>query len=62
MLMTEKGMIVRSPIKILSDRPLDPGRHHEVDAGDKVASVAKIVPEDEKRQLLSATHWRRPNR
>ena len=48
-LMTEKGMIVRSPIKDIrsTGRSTQGVRLMRLDAGDKVASVAKIVPEDE---------------
>lgn len=49
MLMTEKGMIVRSPIKDIrtTGRSTQGVRLIRLDAGDAVASVAKIVPEDE---------------
>ena len=49
MLMTVKGMIVRSPIKDIrtTGRSTQGVRLMRVEAGDKVASAAKIVPEDE---------------
>jgi DNA gyrase subunit A len=49
MLITEKGMIVRSPIKDIrtTGRSTQGVRLMRLDAGDRVASVAKIVPEDE---------------
>lgn len=49
MLMTEKGMIVRSPIKDIraTGRSTQGVRLMRLEAGDKVASIAKIVPEDE---------------
>ena len=49
MLMTEKGMIVRSPIKDIraTGRSTQGVRLIRIESGDAVASVAKIVPEDE---------------
>jgi DNA gyrase subunit A len=49
MLITEKGMIVRSPIKDIrsTGRSTQGVRLMKLDKGDKIASVAKIVPEDE---------------
>ncbi len=49
MLMTEKGMIVRSPIKDIraTGRSTQGVRLMKLDSGDKLASIAKIVPEDE---------------
>ena len=49
MLMTEKGMIVRSPIKDIrtTGRSTQGVRLMKLDAHDKIASVAKIVPEDD---------------
>jgi len=49
MLMTEKGMVVRSPIKDIrtTGRSTQGVRLMRLEAGDKVASIAKIVPEDE---------------
>jgi DNA gyrase subunit A len=49
MLMTEKGMVVRSPIKDIrtTGRSTQGVRLMKLEAGDKVASIAKIVPEDE---------------
>ncbi len=49
MLMSEKGMIVRSPIKDIrtTGRSTQGVRLIKLDSGDKVASLAKIVPEDE---------------
>jgi DNA gyrase subunit A len=54
MLMTEKGMIVRCPIKDIrtTGRSTQGVRLMRLDAaGDKVASVAKIVPEDESEKI-----------
>ena len=50
MLITEKGMIVRSPVKDIrtTGRSTQGVRLMRLDQGDKVASVAKIIPEDEK--------------
>ncbi|MFA6320251.1 MAG: DNA gyrase subunit A [Candidatus Omnitrophota bacterium] len=52
-LMTEKGMIVRCPIKDIrsTGRSTQGVRLMRLDAGDKVASVAKIVPEDESEKI-----------
>ena len=49
MLITVKGMIVRCPIKDIrtTGRSTQGVRLMRLEAGDKVASVAKIVPEDE---------------
>jgi DNA gyrase subunit A len=49
MLMTEKGMVVRSPIKDIrtTGRSTQGVRLMKLEASDKVASIAKIVPEDE---------------
>ncbi len=49
MLITEKGMIVRSPVKDVraTGRSTQGVRLMRLEAGDKVASVAKIVPEEE---------------
>jgi len=49
MLITEKGMIVRSPVKDIrtTGRSTQGVRLMRLDQGDKVASVAKIIPEDE---------------
>ncbi|MDD5422689.1 MAG: DNA gyrase subunit A [Candidatus Omnitrophica bacterium] len=49
MLITEKGMIVRSPIKDIrsTGRSTQGVRLMKIEAGDKLSSVAKIVPEDE---------------
>ena len=49
MLITEKGMIVRSPIKDIraTGRSTQGVRLMKLDAGDKISSIAKIVPEDE---------------
>ncbi len=48
MLITEKGMIVRSPIKDIrtTGRSTQGVRLMRLDSGDKVASAAKIVPEE----------------
>ena len=53
MLITEKGMIVRSPIKDIREtgRSTQGVRLMRVNPGDKVASVAKIVPEDEDERV-----------
>ncbi len=58
MLMTEKGMIVRCPIKDIrtTGRSTQGVRLMKLDAGDNVASVAKIVPEDEDEKVeIAAT-------
>jgi DNA gyrase subunit A len=49
MLITEKGMIVRSPIKDIrsTGRSTQGVRLMKLDGNDKVSSIAKIVPEDE---------------
>ncbi|OGW85016.1 MAG: DNA gyrase subunit A [Omnitrophica bacterium RIFCSPLOWO2_01_FULL_45_10] len=49
MLITEKGMIVRSPVKDIrsTGRSTQGVRLMRVESGDKIASVAKIVPEEE---------------
>ncbi|MCX5686415.1 MAG: DNA gyrase subunit A, partial [Candidatus Omnitrophica bacterium] len=56
MLMTEKGMIVRSPIKDIrsTGRSTQGVRLMKLDSGDKVASLAKIVPEDEDENAETA--------
>ena len=53
MLMTEKGMIVRSPIKDIraTGRSTQGVRLIRLEAGDKLASIAKIVPEDEDERV-----------
>lgn len=52
MLMTEKGMIVRSPVKDIrtTGRSTQGVRLMKLDKDDKIASVAKIVPEDEEAE------------
>ena len=52
-LMTAKGMIVRCPIKDIrtTGRSTQGVRLMRLDAGDKVVSVAKIVPEDENEKI-----------
>ncbi|MFA6078205.1 MAG: DNA gyrase C-terminal beta-propeller domain-containing protein, partial [Candidatus Omnitrophota bacterium] len=49
MLITEKGMIVRSPVKDVraTGRSTQGVRLMRVDSGDKIASIAKIVTEEE---------------
>jgi len=49
MLITEQGMIVRSPVKDIraTGRSTQGVRLMKLDKGDKIASVAKIIPEDE---------------
>ncbi len=49
MLITEKGMIVRSPVKDVraTGRSTQGVRLMKVDQGDRIASIAKIVPEEE---------------
>jgi len=49
MLMTNKGMIVRSPVKEIrtTGRSTQGVRLMKLDSGDKVASVANIIPEEE---------------
>jgi len=56
MLMTEKGMVVRSPVKDIrsTGRSTQGVRLMRLDAGDKVAVVAKIVPEDESEKVEAA--------
>jgi DNA gyrase subunit A len=56
MLMTEKGMVVRSPIKDIrsTGRSTQGVRLMKLEAGDKVASLAKIVPEDEDEKAEAA--------
>lgn len=56
MLITEKGMIVRSPIKDIrvTGRSTQGVRLMRLEAGDKIASVAKIVPEDESEKVEDA--------
>jgi len=53
MLMTEKGMVVRSPIKDIrsTGRSTQGVRLIKLEANDKVASLAKIVPEDEDEKV-----------
>ncbi len=48
-LMTEKGMVVRSPVKDIraTGRSTQGVRLMRLEQGDKVASLAKIAPEDE---------------
>ncbi len=55
MLMTEKGMIVRSPVKDIrsTGRSTQGVRLMRLETGDKVASIAKIVPEDEDEKAAS---------
>lgn len=52
MLITEKGMIVRSPVKDIrtTGRSTQGVRLMKLDKGDKISSVAKIVPEDEEAE------------
>jgi outer membrane biosynthesis protein TonB len=49
MLITVQGMIVRSPIKDIraTGRSTQGVRLMKLDKGDKIASIAKIIPEDE---------------
>ena len=56
MLMTEKGMVVRSPIKDIrsTGRSTQGVRLIKLEAGDKVATLAKIVPEDEDEKIEAA--------
>ena len=53
MLMTEKGMVVRSPIKDIraTGRSTQGVRLMKLDPGDKLASIAKIIPEDEDERV-----------
>ena len=55
MLITEKGMIVRSPVKGIrtTGRSTQGVRLMRLNAGDSVASVAKIVPEEEEAEKTS---------
>jgi DNA gyrase subunit A len=55
MLITEKGMIVRSPVKDIrtTGRSTQGVRLMRLDPGDKIASVAKIVPEEEEAEEKS---------
>ncbi|MDP2913407.1 MAG: DNA gyrase subunit A [Candidatus Omnitrophota bacterium] len=57
MLMTEKGMIVRSPIKDIraTGRSTQGVRLIRVEQQDAVASIAKIVPEDEDERAEEET-------
>ncbi|MCX5679254.1 MAG: DNA gyrase subunit A [Candidatus Omnitrophica bacterium] len=57
MLMTEKGMVVRSPIKDIrsTGRSTQGVRLIKLEASDKVASLAKIVPEDEDEKAAAET-------
>jgi DNA gyrase subunit A len=52
MLITEKGMVVRSPVKDIrtTGRSTQGVRLMRLDAGDKVASVANIIPEEENEE------------
>ena len=49
MLVTEKGMVVRCPVKDVraTGRSTQGVRLMKLDKGDKIASTAKIIPEDE---------------
>jgi DNA gyrase subunit A len=49
MLITEKGMVVRSPIKGIrsTGRSTQGVKLMRLDKGDKIACIAKIIPEDE---------------
>lgn len=53
MLMTGKGMIVRSPVKDIraTGRSTQGVRLMRLEAGDKIASVAKIIPEEEEAKI-----------
>lgn len=57
MLITEKGMIVRSPVKDIrtTGRSTQGVRLMKLDAGDSVASVAKIVPEEAEDEKMAET-------
>jgi DNA gyrase subunit A len=57
MLITEKGMIVRSPVKDIrtTGRSTQGVRLMKLDKGDSVASVAKIVPEEKEEEEIAAT-------
>ncbi len=52
MLITEKGMIVRSSVKDIrtTGRSTQGVRLMKLDKGDKISSIAKIVPEDEEAE------------
>jgi len=54
MLITEKGMIVRSPIKDIraTGRSTQGVRLMKIESGDSIASVAKIVPEEEEEEKI----------
>ncbi len=56
LLITEKGMIVRSPVKDVraTGRSTQGVRLMRLDAGDKISSVTKIVPEDEEEEKMAA--------
>ena len=56
MLMTEKGMVVRSPVKDIrsTGRSTQGVRLIKLDSGDKVSVLAKIVPEDEDEKAEAA--------
>jgi DNA gyrase subunit A len=56
MLITEKGMIVRSPVKDIrtTGRSTQGVRLMKLDSGDKVSSVARIVPEEEEEEKMSS--------
>lgn len=55
MLITEKGMIVRSPVKDIraTGRSTQGVRLMKLDAGDTISSVAKIVPEQEEDEKMA---------
>lgn len=57
MLMTEKGMVVRSPVKDIraTGRSTQGVRLIKLDAQDAVASVTKIVPEEEEDKAIEAS-------
>jgi DNA gyrase/topoisomerase IV subunit A len=54
MLISEKGMIVRSPVKDIrtTGRSTQGVRLIKLDAGDVLSSVAKIVPEEEEVEKI----------
>ncbi len=56
MLITEKGMIVRAPVKGIraTGRSTQGVRLIKLDAGDKLSSVAKIVPEEAEEEKIAA--------
>ena len=56
MLITEKGMIVRSPVKDIraTGRSTQGVRLMKLDKGDMVASMAKIVPEEKEEDEIAA--------